>query len=127
VVLLTAEFTGHTTDYFIDGVPVQKKEYEAKIAEIANEDIFKLLTSPTYFNEQLHWQDRRTILLDICGDVTDEEVIAAEPSLAKLPEILKGRKLEDHRKIIAAKKLRLIKNSNAYRCASMKLIFLCRI
>src|SRR5690606_17889709 len=51
----TAEFTGHTTDHFIDGVPVQKKEYNAKIAEIADEQIFRLLTDPRYFNEVLHW------------------------------------------------------------------------
>lgn len=38
----TAEFAGHTTDYFVDGVPVQKKEYDAKIAEIADEQIFRL-------------------------------------------------------------------------------------
>jgi len=100
----TAEFTGHTTDYFIDGVPVKKTEYTAKIAEIVDENIFKLLTSPTYFNEQLHWQERRKILLEVCGDISDEEVIAADKALARLPEILQGRRLEDHRKIIAARR-----------------------
>lgn len=99
-----AEFTGHTTDYYIDGVPVKKGEYDAKIAEIAPEDIFKLLTNPLYFNEQLHWQKRREILLQVCGDISDEEVIASDRSLAKLPEILQGRKLDDHRKIIAARR-----------------------
>ena len=98
----TEEFTGHTTDYFVDGVPVKKNEYDGKIAEIANEEIFKLLTNPTYFNEHLHWQERRRILLEICGDISDEEVIASDPSLSSLPEILNGRKLEDHRKVIAA-------------------------
>ncbi|WP_422444310.1 AAA family ATPase [Thermoanaerobacterium sp. DL9XJH110] len=100
----TAEFTGHTTDYFINGVPVKKADYEAQITSIASEDVFKLLTSPTYFNECLHWQDRRRILLEVCGDVSDEEVIAAEPALARLPDILQGRKLEDHRKVIAARR-----------------------
>ncbi len=102
-----AEFTGHTTEYFIDSVPVKKGEYEAKIKEIANEDIFKLLTSPTYFNEQLHWQERREILLKICGDVSDVEVIASDKALARLPKILQGRTLEDLRKIITSKRAKI--------------------
>jgi len=104
-----ATFTGHTTDYYIDGVPVKKTGYTAKIAEIADENIFKLLTNPAYFNEQLHWQERRRILLEVCGDVSDEEVIASDKALARLPEILQGRKLEDHRKVIAAKRAEINK------------------
>ena len=98
------EFTGHTTDYYIDGVPVKKKEYEEKVAEIINEDVFKLLTSPSYFNEQLHWKDRRDTLLEIAGDVSDEEVIENNPSLAKLADILGKRSIDDHKKVIAAKR-----------------------
>lgn len=105
----TATFTGHTTDYFIDGVPVKKNEYTNHIAEIADESIFKLLTNSTYFNEVLHWQDRRKILLEACGDISDAEVIASDKSLSKLPDILQGRKLEDHRKVIAAKRTEINK------------------
>ncbi|MEK3645862.1 hypothetical protein [Aeribacillus sp. FSL M8-0235] len=104
-----AEFTGHTTDYFVDGVPVKKKEYAEKVASIIDEDIFKLLTSPSYFNEQLKWQDRRKILLEVCGDITDEEVIASDKSLAALPSILQGRTIEDHRKVIAARRAEINK------------------
>jgi DNA repair exonuclease SbcCD ATPase subunit len=100
----TAEFTGHTTDHFVDGVPVKKKEYDEYISNIAREDIFKLLTNPMYFNEHLHWQDRRNLLLQICGDISDEEVIASDAKLSKLPEILQGRKLEAHRKVILARR-----------------------
>lgn len=100
----TAEFTGHTTDYFIDGVPSKKKEYEQLISELIDEDIFKLLTNPAYFNEQLKWQDRRKVLLEVAGDVTDEEVIKSNKDLAQLLDVLNGRSIEDHRKVIAAKK-----------------------
>ncbi|RDY70289.1 hypothetical protein DXT76_13520, partial [Halobacillus trueperi] len=98
------EFTGHTTDHFIDDVPSKKKEFEGKVAEIIDEDVFKLLTSPSYFNEQLHWQKRREILLQIAGDVTDEEVIQSNPRLKKLLDFLDGRSIEDHKKVIAAKR-----------------------
>ena len=103
------EFTGHTTGYFINGVPSQKKEFDAFVAGIADESIFKLLTSPTYFNEQLHWQRRREILLEVCGDISDDAVIASDKKLAKLPAILQGRALEDHRKVIAAKRAEINK------------------
>ncbi|MFF2449331.1 AAA family ATPase [Neobacillus sp. NPDC058068] len=100
----TDEFTGHTTSYYIDGVPVKKKEYEDLIKSIVQEDVFKLLTSPSYFNEQVKWQDRRKTLLELCGDITDDEVIASDNSLAALPTILQGRTIENHRKIIAARR-----------------------
>ncbi len=102
-------FTGHTTNYYINGVPVKKTEYESRIASICDEKIFKLLTNPTYFNEQLHWQERRKILLEVCGDISDEEVIASDIRLAMLPGILKGRKLEDHRKVIMARRTEINK------------------
>lgn len=100
----TAEFTGHETNHFVDGVPVTKGEYAARVAEIADESVFRLLTDPAYFNEQLHWQERRRILLQVCGDVSDEDVIASDPQLGRLPEILRGRKLDDHRKVISARR-----------------------
>jgi DNA repair exonuclease SbcCD ATPase subunit len=100
----TAEFTGHTTGHFVDGVPVQKKEYDARIAEIADENIFRLLTDPRYFNEVLHWQKRRELLLEVCGDVSDAEVIASQKNLSALKDILGNRTIEQHRKVIQARK-----------------------
>lgn len=98
------EFTGHETDYFVDGVPSKKKEYTDYVDSIVPEDVFKLLTSPTFFNEQMKWTDRRTTLLQICGDVSEEDVFQSNDELKALPLILKGKKIEDHRKIIAARR-----------------------
>lgn len=97
-------FSGHQVDHFIDGVPVKKGEFTAKIAEIINEDVFKLLTSPLYFSTQMHWQDRRKVLLDICGDVSIKDVVAANSDLIGLEEILGNRTLDAHRKVIAARR-----------------------
>src|SRR5690606_28720593 len=66
--------------------------------------VFRLLTDPLYFNTQLHWQERRRILLDACGDVSDADVVAAEPRLAELPSILNGRSVDDHRKVVMARR-----------------------
>lgn len=100
----TSEFTGHTTDYFVNGVPAKKKEFMEAVAGFVDEDTFKLLTNPNYFNEHMHWKDRRELLLEIAGDVTDEQVIASNKNLADLLNVLNGRSIEDHKKIIAAKR-----------------------
>ncbi len=100
-------FSGHTTDHYIDGVPTKQKDYQAYIAGLVDEGLFKLLTSPTYFNEQLSWQDRRAILLDVCGDMSDADVIASKDSLAGLSAILGKHTIEDHRKMIAAQRTKI--------------------
>lgn len=103
-------FTGHTTKYSIDGVPdILEKEYKKRLAEIAPESVFKLLTNVRYFSETLHWQDRRQILLDICGDISDTDIIASDKKLSRMPEILNGKTLEGQKKIITARKTKLNK------------------
>jgi len=99
-----AKFTGHTTDHFIDGVPSNKTEYKKTVAEIVDEEIFKLLTNPFHFNEHIDKEKRRDILLSIAGDVTDEDVIASNQKLKDLAEMLSGRSIEKHQRAIAAKR-----------------------
>lgn len=101
------EFTGHTRDHFVDGVPVNQGEYEARIEGIASEHVFQLLTDPIYFSERLHWQGRRRLLLEICGDISDADVIASSRELSDLPEVLAGRTIDDHRKVALARKRKI--------------------
>lgn len=100
----TAVFSGHSTDYYINEVPAKKGEYTKKIAELVEEEIFKLLTSPSYFNEQLHWQKRRELLLEISGDVSDREVISNLATLSGLLDIIEKRSIDEHKKMITAKR-----------------------
>jgi len=97
-------FGGHETKYFINEVPSKKKEYDDTIAEIIDEDVFKLLTNPNEFNVNLHWTKRRELLLEIAGDITDEDVIKSHKELEKLLDVLNGRSIEDLKKIIAEKR-----------------------
>jgi len=99
-----AESSGHTTDYYVDGVPVKLSQYTAEVDGLISEDIFKLLTSPSYFNEVLKPEARRRVLLDVSGEMTDVEIIAGNEQLAPLTDILGDRSLEDHRKVIAARR-----------------------
>lgn len=96
--------TGHTTDYFVDGVPKKEKEYKEIVSSLVDESIFKLITNPLYFNETYSWQNRRKLLLEMCGDISDEDVIASHDELKVLTDILSGHSVDDHRKVVAAKK-----------------------
>ena len=102
-----AELTGHETHHFINDVPVSEREYKTRISEIAEEKLFKLLANVRYFNEVLTWQDRRRLLLEVCGDISDADVIASHPQLAKLPGILGRRTVDEYRKISAGRKTKI--------------------
>ena len=98
-----AEFTGHETKYFVNEVPTLKKDYDLKIASVIDEELFKVITNPLYFNEHLKWQDRRAILLNLCNNLTDEEIIAQSEEFNSLLEELQGRTVTEYKKIIQSK------------------------
>lgn len=104
-----AEKTGHNIDHFVNGVPCQKKEYDAAIKEICDEETFRLLTIPRYFNEVLHWTKRREKLFEVCGGVTDDLVISSNSELQALPEILGNHSLDDYKKILTARRTEINK------------------
>ena len=79
-----AEFTGHTTDYYINAVPVKKKEYNERIESVLSEDNFNLLSNPLYFNQFLVKTERREILLSLIEEVKPEDIIAKNKDLEDL-------------------------------------------
>lgn len=85
-----AEFAGHTTDYYIDGVPAKEKEYVKAIEAACGLSVnqMKPLMILSYFSETMKIDERRALLFEACGDVTDEEVIENTPELAELPKFL---------------------------------------
>ena len=85
------EFDGHTVEYEVDGVPVKEKEFTATVIGFCGGDTEKpkMLTMPDYFPEQLSWDTRRKILLEICGDISDDEIIAANDDLKELKDFLR--------------------------------------
>jgi len=87
----------------LNGVPCKEGEFKEAIQNLAGtEETFRLLTNPRYFPDILPWQKRRELLLKVCGgDIKDLQVIASDPDLQALALILKDRKLEDHKKVIA--------------------------
>ena len=94
---------GTTTDFSINGAPVKKTEFSKRIAEIADETLFPLLTDPRAFCGALHWQKRRELLLKLFGNATEADIIAGEPGLAGLPAVLGSRSIDEHRRMLAPK------------------------
>lgn len=92
------KFTGHSTDYWAGGVKMLKKDYDAVIAGLCEPKRFRMLVDPYYFCAVLPWAERRRVLLDMAGEITDADVIASDKRLAPLPAILEGRSAEQHKK-----------------------------
>jgi DNA repair protein SbcC/Rad50 len=106
-----AEFTGHETFYFVDDVPLSQKEYQARVDFVINENIAKMITSPTYFNS-LKWQERRGVLEAMAGTISNEEIAGNNAAFRDLLSKLNGEPLADFKKRIGAKKT-ILKNSIA--------------
>lgn len=98
-------FTGHTTDFYIDEMPVKKKEFEEKVNSLISDDIFQLLTNPLYFNEVLNKNQRRAILFEIVGEITDAEIAAqsGNEELIELVNRLNGKDIEKHKAYLKKK------------------------
>lgn len=87
-------YSGNTTEYEINGIPKKEKDYQEFINNIADENIFKLLTNPKHFNEVLSKDERREILLKLCeGEIKEEDIIKENPDLKALD--LKNYSLDD--------------------------------
>lgn len=98
------EFSGHETNYWIDEVPVKKKDYEEKINSLIPESLFKLITDPSYFNNQLKWTERRELLINISGaNVSDEEILNSKEEFSSIRKNIEGRSIDDYKKVVQAK------------------------
>lgn len=93
-------FDGHTTSYYIDELKVSQKDYKAAIEELGGEALFQMLTKVNYFAEVMKADDRRKILLEMAGDVSEADVIESNKELAKLPEILDGKSVEERTALV---------------------------
>lgn len=94
-----AELTGHTTEYFWNQLPVSKKQYGDQLSAILPVDMIRTLSDPWHFCARLSADARRKILVSLAGDITQADIIASDPQLATLPDILNGRSIEDAKKI----------------------------
>ncbi len=107
---VTAQLTGTKTAYYKDDVPLKEKEFNAEIeALFGGAEQFRILTAVGYFPAVMDWKARRKLLLDMCGDVRDEDVITSSAELSELPGLLDGHTVDDYLKVAKSRKTTLKK------------------
>ncbi len=92
-----SEMAGHTTDYFINDVPLKMKDYQVRINDIISEDLFKLITNPLYFSTLLDKNKRRETIIGLIDDVSNEDVLGNNEELIELTEGLSKYTLDELR------------------------------
>ena len=98
-------YDGNTSDYYVDGVPQKKNAFDARIRELVSEDLFRMLTSVSYFASGMKWQDRRAVLFDMAGTLTDKDIMSGNEQFAPILESLGKLSLTDYKaKLLSQKK-----------------------
>ena len=101
----TPVYEGNTSDYFVNGVPCKKNAFDAAIKEMVSEDLFRMLTSVSHFAAGMKWQERRAVLFDMAGTLTDKEIMLKAEKFAPLLDSLGGLSIADFKaKLLHQKK-----------------------
>jgi len=101
-----AEFTGNEHLYFWNDVPVNAGEFQARVNDLLPENVFKLITNPLYFNSQ-KWQDQRSVLSELAGEITDSFLTGKYPELQELLNWLEGKTLKEFKAKVSSDKKNL--------------------
>jgi len=99
---LDLTFSGHKLGYYINGTPKRRTDYINAIRSIIDENVFKILSSVTYFNEFIDWKERRSILLKLCTNKSDLEIAQENPQFAELIEPLSNQTIDDYMSYLKA-------------------------
>ena len=94
----TGELTlqGNVNEFEIDGYPVKnEKAYKESVSEIIDEELFKLLTNPTFF-PSMDWKIQRETLINFIEKASDIELAENNSEFAPIvPELKKAPSLDD--------------------------------
>lgn len=106
------ELAGNETEFFVNGVPKKAGEYKETIDSIVSEDLFKAITSPVYFNDNIGWQDRRNVLFKLIKSLNYQDILRANAFLAPLANEFEALKNEANVEDAILKKYRSIKKES---------------
>ena len=100
-----ATFTGHESEFSWNKVPLNATNYTKKVDQIIDEQLFRQLTNPFYFNVTMKPVDRRKVLVEMAEEVTDEKVINGTLQYRDLFKTKGNKSFEEFKKEIAFAKL----------------------
>ena len=92
-----AVFDGHTSEFFYNGLPVQKQDFEGRVAQLCDEQTFRTLADVRWFCAGESEANRRSVLFDLIGGVSEADVLASNPDFAPLEEALSGLTVEEYK------------------------------
>lgn len=100
----TETLKNHETLFYVNDVKLPtKREYDAKISSIIPENVFRMITNPFFFNSMAA-EDKKVMLQDMVGNVTDQDVAQLKPEYAEFLAELAGTPIAEKAKEIKAKK-----------------------
>lgn len=107
-------FDGHSESLFINDVPKKTNEYNSFVDSLFKTSISRMITNPNYFNEELKWEQRRAILMEMAGEVTEQSILDQHPELDLITSIFQeGKTVDDKKKELSAKKSRIEKEKES--------------
>lgn len=104
-------FKGHKTKCEYDELDVSVTEYQRRIGEIIDDNLFKLMTDINYFH-QLNKEERRNLLISLDNSVTNESIAEQYPQFLETVKSLGNMDIADKRKILNKQKARLKKQQD---------------
>ena len=85
------EFEGHETEYFVNGTKVRAEEYDRFLASMFSAEDAKILTLPLYFATQMDTKTRREKVIQLVGQISDDDILASDSSLADIIRLIKDK------------------------------------
>lgn len=106
---------GNVNEFEIDGYPVKnEKVYKESVSEIVDEELFKMLTNPTFF-PSMDWKKQRETLINFAEKTSDIELAESNSEFALLvPEIIKAPSLDDMKAKYQKKSKEIEKEMDAF-------------
>ena len=99
-------FKGNETKRYINDVEVKASEYDREVYNICPEDIFRVITNPSYF-PNLKQDEQRAILFKMVGDITNESIAKGNKDFEEFLHMLSGKSFEVFKKEVSAQKKRV--------------------
>lgn len=100
------DFEGYETRYFVNDVPCKMKEFNAKVDQIIDGTVFKMITNPAFFLN-LKKDDQRNFLFTMAGAVSDETLAAGNDAFVALMDRITGKSIKEYKAEIRSKKSKL--------------------
>jgi len=90
----TETYEGDTNEYYWNEVPVKETEHKKRVAEIIDEEVFRMITNPYSFVSKKD-DVKRKFLVEKVAKITDEDVFSLDGSFSELKEMTQNNTIDE--------------------------------